>query len=556
MRSETRQRSHSTGLAGSPQADDRSLFIAATAALLEQARSTTGARGGRLCLRSHAGAETVTVERGRIRYEHLGESCEDCPALAVGDGEAADIELRCGRFAMLPILYGESHLGSLLLDAPQEAVEADWSGCRALAKDVAYEAMHAEVRRRLDGSVRRDLASFPASDSLRAIERFVERAAGTDLPVLLVGEASWELDYAPFALHFAGPRRDGPIVRVRCGALDPARFGEQIEEALLAAAGGSLLLQGIEDLDARQQMLLSEILEFRRPAAADRKAAGGARVVAAIHLDPQRFRAGEDVRGCLLEAVDYLRLEVAPLRRRRDEVRPLVEHFLRLHAGENGPRSLNDDAMAILEAHDWPGNLYELERCAARLALLGEGEVLDVEAVCRLLPRIVERVGRDGDEDRLVEFLLGRGGSAQRRSRWSADLHLLRLSDALLRRDLSNLGPCHPALRRALLHLAAHFREELSLTQLACQVHLSPSHLSALFARQLQTSFKRLLVVLRLRWMARLLEQDPALSVGKAAAAAGFPELRSCERSFRDYFGCSPSEYRRHAAASPTPPSS
>jgi AraC-like DNA-binding protein len=95
----------------------------------------------------------------------------------------------------------------------------------------------------------------------------------------------------------------------------------------------------------------------------------------------------------------------------------------------------------------------------------------------------------------------------------------------------------------------------VTLKRLAAQAHLSPSHLSALLARQLRTGFKRLLILLRLRYTARLLEQDADLGIGEASEAAGFAELRYCERSFRDHFGCSPSEYRRHLAAGDPRPS-
>jgi two-component system response regulator HydG len=142
------------------------------------------------------------------------------------------------------------------------------------------------------------------------------------------------------------------------------------------ASGGTLFLDEIAEMALPLQAKLLHVLESGtvRAVGANRERPTDARIIAATHRDlPERVVAGT-FREDLLYRLDVLRLEVPPLRQRRDDIPLLIEHFLR-DARKRYPQSvverLSAEAMNKALAHAWPGNVRELQHVIERAVLLG-----------------------------------------------------------------------------------------------------------------------------------------------------------------------------------------
>nr|CAA9251534.1 Response regulator of zinc sigma-54-dependent two-component system [uncultured Armatimonadetes bacterium] len=236
-----------------------------------------------------------------------------------------------------------------------------------------------------------------------ATERMKEhllRAAASRVTVLLLGESGTGKEVAARLLHNASPRKRGPFVAVSCAALpdtllESELFGHEksaFTGALAAkpgrfelAHGGTLFLDEIGDIPHITQVKLLRALQEREIARI-----GGVktikvdvRVVAATNRDLWQAVQEGTFRADLYYRLNVVPVALPPLRERREDIRPLAEHFLALAAGENErafPGGIAPEALRLLEAHDWPGNIRELQNALAHAAVLSDPGAHRIEA--------------------------------------------------------------------------------------------------------------------------------------------------------------------------------
>jgi two-component system NtrC family response regulator len=235
-----------------------------------------------------------------------------------------------------------------------------------------------------------------ASPAMRQVAATIEKLARTDLTVFLLGESGTGKEVMARALHYDGPRADGPFVAVNCAALprdlvESELFGsakgaftgahKDRPGKFEAADGGTLFLDEAAELPIETQPKLLRALEERAFSRVGETALRrvDVRVVAAANRDPRtmveegRFR--EDL---------YFRLAVAPvyvppLRERPEDVGPLARSFLRRLAGDEEAPELTEEAVAELMRRRWPGNVRELKNVIERAFALNEGGPIEAE---------------------------------------------------------------------------------------------------------------------------------------------------------------------------------
>ncbi len=219
------------------------------------------------------------------------------------------------------------------------------------------------------------------------------RAAASRATILVRGESGTGKELLARAIHYASPRRRGPLVAVNVAALAETLLESELfghERGAFTGAdrehrgrfeladGGTLFLDEIGDLPRGTQVKLLRVLQERsferlggtRPIEVD------VRLVAATHRDLEAMvRAGE-FREDLFFRLNVVAITLPPLRERREDIPLLVDHFLRRFADEGRARSVSREAMDLLLKHEYPGNVRELENLVHRAVVLARGEVV------------------------------------------------------------------------------------------------------------------------------------------------------------------------------------
>ncbi len=233
------------------------------------------------------------------------------------------------------------------------------------------------------------------SPAMRALFRSIGRLAQAPLSVLVTGETGTGKELVARALHRESPRARKPFVALNTAAipaelLESELFGHEAGAFTGAnrrhvgrfeqADGGTLFLDEIGDMPLPLQVRLLRVLaenEFFRVGGRELIRVD-VRVIAATHQPLQRLVDEGRFRADLLHRLDVVRLELPPLRERREDIPVLAERFLADAARKLGipPRRLAADAVRVLQARDWPGNVRELENLCWRLAALAPDDTI------------------------------------------------------------------------------------------------------------------------------------------------------------------------------------
>jgi len=430
-----------------------------------------------------------------------------------------------GRSHRVPIRYAGEVLGELHLEG--ECGPLDGSAL-VLGEQFAQRCAHLikryEAKAWAEQALRRPLLLVGAGEALKQIEEFIERAAASRLPVLLRGEFGTEKMELAAALHSGGHARQGPFVEVNCA--HPA--GEP-DDWFAHAQGGTLYFHEVDELPAILQGQLSHRIRGLDATRSEAEAIRPIRVIASTSADlEQRVREKQFSRA-LLAGLEFLIVDIPPLRERVEDIGALAARALELHGFD--PHVLSEDVLLALCAHDWPGNLLEMERVVVRLAVMTGGRSIRREDLLRHAPGLAA-----ASTDHVHER-----GALQA----SLPEHDIALDpDVVDPPRLSHEG-LHDGLKRALAYLKDHAAEPVTLGDLARQAHVSQSHLGFLFRSELGTTFKLLLQQLRIEHAKQLLRGGQRLRITDVALQVGFGDLSHFEKSFRRAVGVSPRSYRR-----------
>jgi two-component system response regulator PilR (NtrC family) len=311
------------------------------------------------------------------------------------------------------------------------------------------------------GAVRLSGESAP----MREVRALLARVARTQAPLLISGESGTGKELAARFVHEGGPRADRPFVPVNCGAI-PA---ELIESELFghrkgaftgatadkpglfqAADGGTLFLDEIADLPMAMQVKLLRVVQEKavRPVGAVAEEPVDVRVISATHRDLVTEVAAGRFREDLYYRVVVVEAHMPPLRERREDLLPLAGRILARLAEAQGSAgvTLTAEAQGALLAHDFPGNVRELENVLERaLTLAGDGPIGAEHIVVR---RAGERTATPAHaagpalEAKLadVERDAIRAALAQTRNNRTAAARLLGMTLRQLRYRIAKLG--------------------------------------------------------------------------------------------------------------------
>jgi Nif-specific regulatory protein len=222
----------------------------------------------------------------------------------------------------------------------------------------------------------------------------VHQAAPSRATVLLRGESGTGKEAIARAVHYLSPRKDAPFIKVNCAALTESLLESELfghEKGAFTGAvgerkgrfelahGGTLFLDEIGDISASFQAKLLRVLqerEFER-VGGSRPVKVDVRLICATNRDLERMVQRGEYRADLYFRINVVNIFLPPLRERRDDIPPLVAHFIDRYNKENRRQlEVSPEAMKVLASCYWPGNVRELENCLERTATMVQGDTI------------------------------------------------------------------------------------------------------------------------------------------------------------------------------------
>ena len=214
-----------------------------------------------------------------------------------------------------------------------------------------------------------------------------------DIPFIILGETGTGKDRFAKAVHMAGPRRDKPFVAVNCASIpetliESELFGyragaftgasrEGSRGKIVQSHGGTLFLDEIGDMPLPLQARLLRVLEEREvtPLGGEAPIKVDIHLISATHQDLKQRVAEGLFREDLYYRLHGISLVMPPLRNREDRL-TLINHLLEQEAGGFGRISIEPEALQVLDAYDWPGNIRQLRNLLRALVGLCEGGII------------------------------------------------------------------------------------------------------------------------------------------------------------------------------------
>jgi len=242
---------------------------------------------------------------------------------------------------------------------------------------------------------------------MRRLFQILEQVAGSNSTVLLQGESGTGKELFARAIHSLSRRKNGPLVTINCGALpdtllESELFGykagaftdarrDKLGRFALAEKG-TLFLDEIGDISPALQVRLLRILQERtyEPLGSTQSKKADVRIVAATHQDLDQLVKKGQFRQDLFYRINVVKLSLPPLRDRKEDIPLLAEHFIRKfnRLNDKNIKGLSPEALGLLMAYDFPGNVRELENMVEYASVVCRNSIIGLEHLPgHLLPR-------------------------------------------------------------------------------------------------------------------------------------------------------------------------
>ena len=251
------------------------------------------------------------------------------------------------------------------------------------------------------------------SEPMQKVFKLIGQLAASDATALITGESGTGKELVARAIYHHSRRSENPFLAINCAAipenlLESELFGH--EKGAFTGAnnqrvgkfeqcnGGTIFLDEIGDMSLPTQTKILRVLQngtFER-VGGNQVVKVDVRVIAATNKPLEKAVADREFREDLFYRLNVVRIEIPPLRERKEDIRLLVNYFLKkiAQSQKTAPKSISQEALEFLEQYSWPGNVRELENVIQRAIVVTKGEVilpLDLPpSILQSLPRPVQ----------------------------------------------------------------------------------------------------------------------------------------------------------------------
>ncbi|HEY3641058.1 MAG TPA: sigma-54 dependent transcriptional regulator [Xanthobacteraceae bacterium] len=243
------------------------------------------------------------------------------------------------------------------------------------------------------------------SPSINQLRQTVDKVAPTNSRILIVGPPGAGKELAARAIHAQSARAEGPFVVINAAAMTPERMevemfgveqttgaGERKIGALEEAHGGTLFIDEIADMPRETQNKILRVLvdqTFQRVGGSN-KISVDVRIISSTGRNIEAEIAAGRFRDDLYHRMSVVPIRVPALAERREDIADLVYYFMDQISQSSGlaKRIIGEDALAVLQSHDWPGNVRQLRNNVERLMILASGDA-DSVVTASMLPQDV-----------------------------------------------------------------------------------------------------------------------------------------------------------------------
>jgi DNA-binding NtrC family response regulator len=238
------------------------------------------------------------------------------------------------------------------------------------------------------------------SSGMKRIFTMIDKVGRVDTSVLVRGESGTGKELVARAIHLNGPRKDERFVPINCSAIPETLIESEFfghEKGAFTGAdgrkigkfqyadGGTLFLDEIGDISPALQVKLLRALQEQKftPVGSNREVEVNVRIVAATNRNLEEMIKKGEFREDLFYRLNVLPIFLPPLRERKDDILPLVNHFLEKFNGTYGSKieGVSPEAADLLMKYNWPGNIRELENVMEHAFVIESGKTISIASL-------------------------------------------------------------------------------------------------------------------------------------------------------------------------------
>lgn len=429
-----------------------------------------------------------------------------------------------------PILYQRRKIGDLHLVQSQQISEYDQNNLPFVTKTLALLIKRHQATTLSNRFLGKDLSLTGYSEHVLKLDAFIEKAASTSYPVIINGEFGSEKLSVASAIHYNSQLRFKPFIEINCSTPSTEEFQRNLILSFEKAQGGTIFLHDLDELSFPQQNLLTELL-----AASSEPGLSGVKIqnvtnvrlmVSTTKMLPKMIVDNAFSRH-LFEKFNFLNIRIPSLCERKEDIPFILEKLLNKYKlfEEQG---FSDTVTQTLSDYHWPENHAELERVVARLMTLSTSNPINQDELKKHAPELL-----------LKNIQQNATTNQNTVNNLSFDLIA-----SLLNKDYEKFSRLHTGLQKALKYLAENYCNSITLTVLAGNAFISPSHLSYLFKFYLKNSFKQILAELKIEKAKEIFASSPHVRITDVSLDVGFGDLSHFEKIFKRYTKMTPREFK------------